>query len=920
MVDPASHSLPAPFLASRFAWVHGLAPGRNQFVSFERRFESGPGPGAVLHLFADTRYRLWVNGSFAAYGPGRFVTDSPEYDTIELAAWLQPGVNVLRVEVNYYGASSYQTMPDGLPGFIAAGGTHDGAVDFATPGAWTSRIHRAWDPEAPLFSFAQNPAEICDTRVLARELETPADGPVAALPAAACPWRTLRPRSVPLPDYRESTPVRLLAAGRLIGDRRWGMQVKRAEFLQGDRKNSPRFTLFGTWIYSPHTQRLEMDCFWSDLSLNGKALVVEYPHILGNHGRTILNLQAGWNFLAGNFELLLEHWSYMLGFPEASGVTLHARPDPACAEAFAYSPPQPDRSVPHFDPDPSAYRIPADWTLDAGRILSVTPARMVGWDRMARSSVVREIPWAQPLPAGTQMARSAVWNFDFADEFYGHPVLEVEAPEGAILDVAYDDWKREDGAVKIYGSNPFTDAADRFILRGGRQRIEVLNPRGGIYLQITLRAPEGSPAVPLRVHDVRVRRRTLLHNIQGSFTSGNALLDWTWRASVHTLEASTDEGYADCPWRERGSYIGDGLVNVHLHRLMTCDLRVAFRTFDLFGRAQLENGQLACCAPSWLRRAHEDFTLIWMLAVRDLWAFTGRTEFLQAQWPVIQRIWASSTWKPGTDGLWDTTGMRVFLDWGVLPAEREGDGNAAVNILRVAAARACAEIATVLGHTAEAEVFRAQARQVADALGARLWLEKEGRFAASIGADSPAVHANILALRFGIGSGARILAYLEPLLRRNFQHGIENDQFSGFAELYFFSYLLPGLAEAGRPDLAEALIDEHYGFIQKLGYSTLTECFHRADEHRGSCCHSWSGAPALYATNYVLGLRPTAPGNPDRWILAPVVHGHRHAEGVMPHPRGRISARWERDNGVFRARVEAPEGVVVEPGPGVVWE
>jgi len=913
-------SLPAPFHASRFVWAPGLAPGRNQFVSFERRFEAGPGADAVLHLFADTRYRLWVNGAFAAYGPGRFVTASPEYDTIELGRWLKPGANILRAEVNYYGASSYQTMPDGLPGFIAAGGTADGAVDFATPGAWTTRVHQAWDPQAPLFSFAQNPAEICDTRLLARELEAPAGPAPAVLPPGSCPWRSLQSRSVPLPDYHEVRPARLLAAGRLIEYRHWGMQVRNPLFLQGDRKTSPRFTLFTTWIHSPCVQKLEMDCFWSDLSLNGKSLVVEYPRVLGNHGCTTLQLQAGWNFLAGNFELLLEHWSYMLGFPEASGVTLHARPDTACAEAFAYSPPQPDRSVPHYDPDPATHRIPPDWTLDQGHVLTVTPARMVGWDRMARSSVVREIPWTLPLPAGTQMARSAVWNFDFADEYYGHAVIEAEAPAGAILDVAYDDWKREDGCVKIYGSNPFTDAADRFILRGGRQRVEVLNPRGGIYLQITLRAPEGSAPVPLRVHDVKIRRRTLLHDIQGSFTSGNALLDWAWRASVHTLEASTDEGYADCPWRERGSYIGDGLVNLHLHTLMTTDLRVAFRTFDLFGRAQMDNGQLACCAPSWLRRPHEDFTLIWILAVHDLWAHTGHKAFLEAQWPVIQRIWASPSWKPGTGGLWDTTGMRLFIDWGVLPSEREGDANAVINILRMAAARATAGIAGALGHSTEAAAFQAQAGQVAEALTTHLWNEAEGRFAASLGAATPAVHANILALRFGAGPASRILGYLEPLLRKNFQHGLDNDQFSGFAELYFLSYLLPALAGAGRPDLAEALIDEHYSFIQKLGYPTLTECFHRAHHHRGSCCHSWSGAAAIYATSYVLGLRQAVPGNPDRWILAPCVHSHRHAEGVLPHSRGAIRVRWERDNGVFRAQAEAPEGVTVEAGPGVVWE
>ncbi|MEI7535186.1 MAG: hypothetical protein WCK57_12530, partial [Verrucomicrobiae bacterium] len=119
------------FTASEFSWAKDLPPGRNQFVSFERRFVCSATTPATLHLFADTRYRLYVNGEFVAYGPGCFVTAHPEYDTNDLTPLLRAGENLLRVEVNYYGCSSFQTMPDGMPGFIAAGGTADGRVDFA---------------------------------------------------------------------------------------------------------------------------------------------------------------------------------------------------------------------------------------------------------------------------------------------------------------------------------------------------------------------------------------------------------------------------------------------------------------------------------------------------------------------------------------------------------------------------------------------------------------------------------------------------------------------------------------------------------------------------------------------------------------------------------------------------------------------
>ncbi len=903
-------TLDEPFSSSRFCWVPGLEPGRNQFVSFERRFRLEREQSAVLHLFADTRYRLWVDGRFVAYGPGKFVTDSPEYDTHALR--LDAGEHLLRVEVNYYGASSYQTMPDGLPGFIAAGRTDDRTVDFATPGEWRSRVHRSWDPEAPLFSFAQNPVEICDLRALGSELAGPAEGAVAPLPPERCPWRELRPRSAPYPDYEPIRPVHLSVVGTLRPALRWGLTVKHPCFLQGDRRSQRHDCLFATNIWSSKEQTARMECFWSDLWLNGEPLQPEYGGRLGNHGEAEVRLRQGWNRLVGRFEVLTEHWSYLVGFAPETGVSLHALPDRAVGDAFLLLGPAPLEQL----PDP-ANADPEGWRTASGSVAEAAPGRWVAWEEPVPESSARDVSVGQ-APRELPLDSGAVWCFDFADEYFGHPRLEVEAPAGTILDVSYDDWRREDGCVRLYGSNPFVDATDRFVLPGGRTAVHVLNPRGGIFLQLTFHTPAGARGSACAVHRVEVLRRTLLPEPQGWFHSGDEVMDWAWRVSLHTLRASTDESYSDCPWRERGSYIGDDWVALRLHRLCTTDLSVALRTFDLFGRAQLEDGQLPCCAPAWLRLPHEDFSLIWLLAVCDLADSPPGLEFLRSQWPVIERLWASPRWHPDPEtGLWNADGLRMFVDWGVVRSEREGRANAALNAFRVAGHRATADIAEAIGLREAAALHRREADAVAEAMMRFLWMPAEGRFAASLGADTPALHANILGLAFGIGPRDRLLDYLQPLVEENLRRGLSEGQNAGHAELYFLSYLLPALAEAGRPDLAERTLQSHYGYLRSLGLPTLPECFHRADRGGGSCCHSWSGAAAIYLTQYVLGLRRPSPFEPDRWVLHPIVHGIEGAEGAVPHRLGLIEASWRRDGQEIEASVQAPPGVEVEPGPRV---
>ena len=463
-------------------------------MSFVRTFSLPVGTPATLHLFADTRYRLWVNGNFVAYGPARFVTSHPEYDSHDITGLLHAGENILRVEVNYYGTSSFQTMPDGLPGFIAAGGTESGSIEFTTPGDWTACIHQAWDAQAPAFSFAQNPVEICDTRILAKELAGAFDAPVEALPAASCPWPKPAPRTAPYPDYALFNPVRMLVTGPLNDSLRWGLETIHPVGPEG---GSMPALMFSTWIHSPRDQATCLDCFWADLELNGQRLTIEYPKVLGNHGQAAVHLRKGWNYLAGSFALLVERWSFLLGLPREAEASLHALPDLACPDVFAVSPVVAAIAVPVQPDSPEAFVPASGWKLFPNEILRVIPARLTAWDSPKASACRYDVSAKCFSEAATHTAAAAVWSYDFADEYYGHPVLEVEAPAGSILDIAYDDWKRPDGCAALYFSNFSIDAADRFVLRGGRQKIEVLNPRAGIYLQVVLRVPENSAPGPL---------------------------------------------------------------------------------------------------------------------------------------------------------------------------------------------------------------------------------------------------------------------------------------------------------------------------------------------------------------------------------------------------------------------------------------
>lgn len=53
----------------------------------------------MLHISADTRYRLFVNGTPASFGPCKSYPTRWYYDTVEIASLLRTGVNILAVKV-----------------------------------------------------------------------------------------------------------------------------------------------------------------------------------------------------------------------------------------------------------------------------------------------------------------------------------------------------------------------------------------------------------------------------------------------------------------------------------------------------------------------------------------------------------------------------------------------------------------------------------------------------------------------------------------------------------------------------------------------------------------------------------------------------------------------------------------------------
>ena len=919
--------------SASFVWCDDQGTGRNLYVLFRRSFRLSRIPSkAELTLFADTRYRLRVNGRIVAYGPGRFVPAHPQFDCCDLAPWLQEGDNVVAVEVNSYGACSFQAMPDSIGGFVAWGSweTGDGEkLDLSTPGDWTCMRSDAMDRDAHTYSFAQGPVEILDTRILPPRWDQPGSAdkgwerpvPLARQDA----WGPLELRRVPALDLLPITPANVVRAAPIVnGEQRIICRVRSPEGAATKRNNVRVRFCYASWVFSPSEQSVDVGLFWGPHYLNGTELRGSSDPRRGNRTNVRADFQSGWNLLYGEVEVLSEIWGLLIGLPEEAGLSARAERDLSCPDALLYSTPlrEPDfnRARPQIPTDAAQLRaIEVEWhRLPIGAQMPM-PAREFAWD-LPSDPILENSHDAFPLRLDPSAHREWTVVADMAAEFLGHISVDLEAPCGTIIDVASDERLRPDGALALYTSNPFTNSTDRIITSGGRATHEFFHTRGGRYLQVTLRFPEGSePSAVL--HQVSVRRAQVMVDRSGSFSCSDPILNWAWQTGFATLQACVEETYLDCPWRERGLYLGDALVEFRVHRSFSRDLSVARRSIELFAQAQVAGGQVPCVVPSHHLIPHEDFTQIWVLLLHDYWAWTGDLSLAETYWPRVEGL-VSLDLESAPSGLWNAVETRVFVDWGATPDSKRGLENACLNAFRIRALECASNLAEARG--LDPSSWRERASSLRAAFQDRLWWEDRDRFAAARSPegdgflDTPSLHANVLALAWDLGTPEqmrRIESWVLDALARNCAEACTHDQGSGHLELYFQHYAYLALYRRGHFRQAEALIQAHWGTMMRSGAWTAWEAMSRGWRGTGSLCHAWSCAPVWVMSAEILGLSPATPGNLDHLRVSPTGETIDWAAGEFPHPRGTVSVRWRVDGAFLRVSLGLPPGVTCEVVP-----
>jgi alpha-L-rhamnosidase len=202
------------FQAAQPVWLKGREKEKNVTAGFRAEFSAKPGSQVQLRAAGATLFRIFLNGNFVAHGPARGPHGWYRVDELNLTPQLQPGTNVIAIEVAGYNANSYYLLDQ--PSFLQAEIVCDGHVLAATgTPSFSAKEVRERVQKVQRYSFQRPFSEVWR---LTPGWDSWRTNTPASFPGENCsspPIPSLLPRRVDYPEYAVLAPVWHVSSGTL---------------------------------------------------------------------------------------------------------------------------------------------------------------------------------------------------------------------------------------------------------------------------------------------------------------------------------------------------------------------------------------------------------------------------------------------------------------------------------------------------------------------------------------------------------------------------------------------------------------------------------------------------------------------------------------------------------------------------------
>jgi hypothetical protein len=249
--------------------------------------------------------------------------------------------------------------------------------------------------------------------------------------------------------------------------------------------------------------------------------------------------------------------------------------------------------------------------------------------------------------------------------------------------------------------------------------------------------------------------------------------------------------------------------------------------------------------------------------------------------------------------------------WKLATPEGERDGhqmlpvNTVVNSFFYLNMVLMAEIAGLLDKPADRNHFEFMAAKVKKTINEKLFDPEKGIYLDGEGATHSSLHANMMALNFGIVPDKYKDSVVEFIKSRGMACSVYGSQ-----------YLLEGLYKAGEAayalDLMTALHERSWWHMIESGTTITWEAWDLKYKPNQDWNHAWGAAPANIIPRHLWGIQPKTAGF-GVVSIQPQLADLKHSTITYPTIRGSITCNYQRVSGRFKKySIELPANMAGE--------
>ncbi len=422
---------------------------------------------------------------------------------------------------------------------------------------------------------------------------------------------------------------------------------------------------------------------------------------------------------------------------------------------------------------------------------------------------------------------------DFGREAVGYLYAKASGKAGDTLILRYGEELNDDGSVR-HNLRCNCVYEEKWTVSDGVCELSQYDYKAFRYAEITV--PDG-----VKVDDIKLIARYYPYEQKAKYLE-NKELEPIIKLCADTVKYGTQEGYVDCPTREKGQYLGDVSIAARAHAVLTGDTSMMKKAIRDFCRSDFICPGIMAVSTSALMQEIADYSLQFPAQICWVYAMDGDREFLEFTKPYIDAELKFFLKYANSDGLLDgVTSKWNLVDW---PANlRDGYdfpltkpvGAGVHNVLNafwIGFLKSCDELYGLLGLPATGLTEKAEAAYIK-----YFYNSETGLFCDTKELTHSSIHSNVLPLLFDVCKDeqkARIVDFI--MEKRLTSMGV-----------YMAYFTLAALMKNGceKEALELTLDDGAWKLMLSEGATTTFEAWGKDQKWNTSLFHPWATAPAI---------------------------------------------------------------------------